>query len=111
MARVVTERVVSDLSGREIPDGKAWTMVLTPPDGRRNPVRLDVSEAEAEQWLAKGTEIKRRGRRPGSTVARGTKTAPANGRRRGRKARAAPANGRRRKTAPANGRRKRRAAA
>jgi hypothetical protein len=66
MAREVIERVLSDLSGRPIPDGKAWTMTLTPPDGRRNPVRLDVSESEAQQFLSKGTEIKRRGRRPGS---------------------------------------------
>ena len=84
MARTVIERVVSDLSGKEIADGKAWTMMLTPPDGRRNPVRLDISEDEARQWVGKGTEIKRRGRRPGSTTTRGRETAaaPANGRRR-----------------------------
>ncbi len=100
MARTVIERVVSDLSGKEITDGKAWTMMLTPPDGRRNPVRLDISEDEARQWLTKGTEVKRRGRRPGSTtVRRKTAAVAANGRRRGRK------------TAAANGRRKRRAKA
>lgn len=115
MARIVTERIVSDLSGKEIADGRAWVMTLTPPDGRRNPVRLDISEAEAQQWLPKGTEVKRRGRRPGSTTGSGRKTAttPANGRRR-RKAAATPANGRRRRktaAAPANGRRRRKTTA
>ncbi len=112
MARVVTERIVSDLSGKEIADGRAWVMTLTPPDGRRNPVRLDISEDEARQWTSMGTEAKRRGRRPGSASASGTKAAPANGRRRRAKA-AAPAKGRRRGTAatPANGRRKRRSKA
>jgi len=110
MARSVIERVISDLSGKEIADGKAWTMTLTPPDGRRNSVRLDISEDEAQQWASRGIEVKRRGRRPGSTVARGSKSAPANGRR--RTTATAPANGRRRrKAAPANGRRKRRTAA
>ena len=120
MARIVTERVVSDLSGQEISDGRAWVMTLTPPDGRRNPVRLDISEAEAQEWVSKGTEVKRRGRRPGSTIVapangrlrrRKAAPAPTNGRRR-RKTAAAPANGRRRgKSAAANGRRKRRAGA
>ena len=113
MARTVVERIVSDLSGKEIADGKVWSMTLTPPDARRNPVRLDISEDEAREWLSKGIELKRRGRRPGSTTALGRKSsaAPANGRRR-RKTTAAPANGRRkRKSSAANGRRKRRAAA
>lgn len=111
MSRVVIERVVSDLSGHEIADGKAWTMTLTPPDGRRNPVRLDISEDEARQWLARGTEVKRRGRRPGSTVRAAPKPTPVDGRRRGPKAAAVSSQGRRRRnTATAtNGRRKRRA--
>ena len=66
MARKVIEQVVSDLSGESIAEGEAWIMELTPPDGRRNKFRLDVSEAEAMELAAKGTEIKRRGRRPGS---------------------------------------------
>jgi hypothetical protein len=69
MAREVVERVISDLSGKEIPPGREWQMTLTPPDGRKNPVRLDITEEEAQQWLKKGTEIKRRGRRPGTIVA------------------------------------------
>lgn len=114
MTRIVTEKVFSDLSGQEIPDGKAWTMTLTPPDGRRNPVRLDISEAEARQWLARGTEVKRRGRKPGSMVARGALATPVDGRRRRRKTASAPPNGRRRRktaTAPVNGRRRRKTAA
>jgi len=99
MARIVTEKVVSDLSGQEIPDGKAWTMTLTPPDGRRNPVRLDISEAEARQWLARGTEVKRRGRKPGSTVLRGAAAAPVNGRRRRKTAAAGRGRRKRGKTA------------
>lgn len=75
MARTVIERIVSDLSGKEISDGKVWTMTLTPPDGRRNPVKLDISEEEATPWVSKGTEVKRRGRRPGSTGTRRRKTA------------------------------------
>jgi hypothetical protein len=66
MARETIVRVRSDLSGAEVAEGQAWTMILTPPDGRRNKVQLDISEAEAQEFAAKGTEIKRRGRRPGT---------------------------------------------
>jgi len=112
VARTVVERVISDLSGKEIADGRAWTMTLTPPDARRNPVRLDISEDEARQWLSKGTEVKRRGRRPGvSTARRSLAAPPVNGRRR-RKTKATSANGRRKsKTAAVNRRRKTKKAA
>jgi hypothetical protein len=66
MARKTIVRVVSDLSGAEVAEDQAWLMELTPPDGRRNKVRLDISNAEAQEFAAKGTEIKRRGRKPGS---------------------------------------------
>jgi hypothetical protein len=66
MARQVIERVVSDLSGENVADGQAWTMELTPPDARRNKYRLDLSEAEAQEFISKGQEVKRRGRRPGT---------------------------------------------
>jgi hypothetical protein len=66
MARQVIERVTSDLSGEQIPDGQAWIMELSPPDARRNKVRLDISAAEAQEFAFKGVEIKRRGRKPGS---------------------------------------------
>ena len=111
MARQIIERVVSDLSGQPIPEGKAWTMTLTPPDGRRNPVRLDLSEAEVQQFLSKGTEVKRRGRRPGVKI-----KAAANGRRKSRSVKTkTAANGRRKSRSVktktrANGRRKRRSA-
>jgi hypothetical protein len=72
-------------------------MKLTPPDGRRNPVRLDISEDEAGQWLAKGKEIKRRVRRPGSDD-RSSQNCHRAGERTG---------GVVRKTTAANGRRKR----
>jgi hypothetical protein len=67
MARKVVETFVSDLSGEQIEEGDAWLMTLTPSDGRRNKVELDINTAEAEAFLGKGREIKRRGRRPGST--------------------------------------------
>jgi hypothetical protein len=66
MARKVVETVVSDLSGQTIKEGDIWTMELTPEDGRKNKFRLDLSETEAMEFAAKGTEIKRRGRPPGS---------------------------------------------
>ena len=66
MARQVIEKVVSDLSGATIPEGEAWVMELLPPDGRRNKVKLDLTEEEALEFAAKGTEVKRRGRRPGT---------------------------------------------
>lgn len=53
MARKVVETVVSDLSGHTIKEGEAWIMELTPPDGRRNKYRLDLSEAEAQEFAAK----------------------------------------------------------
>lgn len=77
MARQVIERFVSDLSGEEIPEGQSWTMTLTPADGRRNRVELDISDEEAMAFVSKGREVKRRGRRPGTRV-----SSPGNGRRR-----------------------------
>lgn len=66
MARKTIVRVVSDLSGKDVGEDQAWTMLLTPPDGRANKVQLDISAEEAREFAAKGTEIKRRGRKPGS---------------------------------------------
>jgi hypothetical protein len=88
MARQVIEKFVSDLSGKEIQEGDAWTMLLTPEDGRKNPVRLDISDSEAQTFLNKGVEIKRRGRRPGSTMKPRTasKTRTTSRARRGKKA-------------------------
>ncbi len=66
MARKTIETFISDLSGEQIEEGEAWLMTLTPTDGRKNKVELDISDAEAQAFLGKGREIKRRGRRPGS---------------------------------------------
>jgi hypothetical protein len=66
MAREVTTVIKSDLSGAMIPEDQAVTMTLTFADGRRNKVELDLSESEAKQFVAKGREIKRRGRPRGS---------------------------------------------
>lgn len=66
MARQIVETVVSDLSGQTLKTGEAWTMEIAPPDGRRSRYRLDLSEEEALDFASKGTEIKRRGRPPGS---------------------------------------------
>ncbi len=68
MARIVREEFVSDLSGDPIKEGEAWTMTLTPSDARKNKVELDISEDEAQAFLNKGREIKRRGRKPGTKV-------------------------------------------
>ena len=65
MARQQITVVVSDLSGNQISEAEAWSVELTPSDGR-NKVRLDVAESEIQQFLSAGTEVKRRGRRPGS---------------------------------------------
>jgi len=66
MARVQVETVFSDITGQAIEDGNVWTMELVPEDKRRNKVTLDVSEADIRDFLSKGTEVKRRGRKPGS---------------------------------------------
>jgi len=66
MARSTVTRVTSDLSGKEIPENEVWTLTLVPPDGRSNTYRLDLSAEEAKELAAKGQEVKRRGRKPGS---------------------------------------------
>ncbi len=66
MAREVTTVIRSDLSGEVIPGDKAVTMTLEFADGRRNKYELDLSEEEAQQFISKGREVKRRGRRSGS---------------------------------------------
>jgi hypothetical protein len=67
VAREVSTVIKSDLSGELVPEDKAVTMTLSFSDGRRNRIELDLSESEAEPFISKGREIKRRGRRPGST--------------------------------------------
>jgi hypothetical protein len=64
--------VVSDISGKEIPDPKdSATVTITYGDGRRGVVRLDVLASEVEDLAKKGTQQKRRGRRPKTEIAAG----------------------------------------
>lgn len=77
MVREIIERFISDLSGKDIPAGRAVTITLAFEDGRRNKVELDAAESEVADLVKKGREIKRRGRPPGST----TRKTSTNGRR------------------------------
>lgn len=61
MARQTTIVVTSDLSRETIPEDKAATMTISFADGCRNSYKLDISEEEAEPFVLKGTEKKRRG--------------------------------------------------
>jgi hypothetical protein len=66
MAREVQTIITSDLSGKRIPKDKSVVMRIEFADGRKNPYLLDISEDEAQEFVQKGTEVKKRGRRPGS---------------------------------------------
>jgi hypothetical protein len=66
VAREVTTVIRSDLSGEIVPEERVVLVTFEFPDGRRNRVELDVGEWEIEDMLAKGREIKRRGRPKGS---------------------------------------------
>jgi hypothetical protein len=62
--------LVSDLSGKEIGDAKdSATVTITYGDARRGVVRLDVLASEVEDWAKKGTQQRRRGRRPKANTA------------------------------------------
>ena len=62
--------LVSDLSGKEIADPKdSASVTITYGDARRGVVRLDVLASEVEDWAKKGTQQRRRGRRPKSDTA------------------------------------------
>jgi hypothetical protein len=59
--------LVSDISGSEIRDVKdSATITITYGDARRGVIRLDVLASEVEDWAKKGTQQRRRGRRPRS---------------------------------------------
>jgi hypothetical protein len=60
MAR--TTVLVSDLSGRPIPEGKAATITIAFTDARKGVYVLDLSEEEAEELGSKGRKQARRGR-------------------------------------------------
>jgi hypothetical protein len=55
---------VSDLSGKEIPEGKAAQISIKFADARKGTYVLDVTDAEAEELGQKGRKQARRGRRP-----------------------------------------------
>ncbi len=56
--------LVSDMSGKEIPDGKGATIRITFRDARKGVRELDVTDEEAEKLG--GRQVARRGRRPKS---------------------------------------------
>jgi hypothetical protein len=56
--------LVSDLTGKEIDDRNAARLVITYADARRGQVTLDVNMDEIADLASKGTQTKRRGRRP-----------------------------------------------
>jgi hypothetical protein len=56
--------LVSDMSGKEIPDGKGATIRITFRDARKGVRELDVTDEEAERLG--GRQVARRGRRPKS---------------------------------------------
>lgn len=66
VARETTVVVRSDLSGQIVPEDQAVVISIEFSDRRRNRVEIDAAEHEVAEWLAKGREIKRRGRKPGS---------------------------------------------
>lgn len=57
--------LISDMSGKEIPDGKGATIRITFRDARKGVRELDVTDEEAERLG--GRSVARRGRRPKST--------------------------------------------
>jgi hypothetical protein len=56
--------LVSDLSGKEIPDRDAARVTISYADARKGIVVLDVIGSEVEDLASKGTKQQRRGRRP-----------------------------------------------
>ena len=56
--------LVSDMSGREIAEGKGATIRITFRDARKGVRELDVTDEEAEKLG--GRQVARRGRRPKS---------------------------------------------
>ena len=63
MAKQKLEVVVSDLSGDEVPEGEGAQMRITYDDPSRKVYVLDISAREADNYAAKGSAQKRRGRK------------------------------------------------
>jgi hypothetical protein len=55
---------ISDLSGKEVPEGKGATISIKFTDARKGTYVLDVTDQEAEELGEKGRKQARRGRRP-----------------------------------------------
>jgi hypothetical protein len=55
---------ISDMSGKQIPEGKSATISIKFSDARKGTYVLDVTESEAEELGQKGRKQLRRGRRP-----------------------------------------------
>jgi len=56
--------LVSDISGKEIDEKDSAKVTITYSDARRGQIVLDVNASEVADLAAKGTQQKRRGRRP-----------------------------------------------
>jgi hypothetical protein len=56
--------LVSDMSGKEIEEGKGAKIRISFEDARRGAYELDVSGDEAAELGQKGRQVARRGRRP-----------------------------------------------
>ena len=60
--------VKSNLSGEDVPEAEAWTVLLSPPDGRSSTKEIDLSSAEIAAFLKRlvlpPKEIKKRRGRP-----------------------------------------------
>ena len=55
---------ISDLSGKEVPDGAGATITIKFNDARKGQYVLDVLDDEAEELGRKGRKQSRRGRKP-----------------------------------------------
>jgi hypothetical protein len=55
---------ISDLSGKEVPEGKGATITIKFNDARKGQYVLDVTDTEAEELGQKGRKQSRRGRKP-----------------------------------------------
>jgi hypothetical protein len=55
---------VSDISGKEIEDGKGATIRVTFEDARRGNYEVDATAEEAVEIGRKGRQVARRGRKP-----------------------------------------------
>lgn len=58
---------ISDLSGKEVLEGKSATISIKFGDARKGTYVLDVTESEAEELGQKGRKQARRGRKPKAT--------------------------------------------